>query len=299
MNAVGEDDPTYPACSFSNQLRQATTSFIKRAERRIGWRKPNHKKNKRVSICCKLRQGHSCGFRSRVGTIEILVAERERDELRAQFHSNVRSEERERKQPRNLSSNTLELILLSLVAVGQSGQVQRGVGGDSFSDVETLIDCELRFRSVNRFNHCWQHDKECPMRGEGRLCWRSGTFRLSESERRRIPRRVLWKCLIQADFLVQGTLRVVWRSFVICLISPWMRLLLEVRAVPRSHPSWTVSPIISREDARKLRMIWWRLSHDHSVVGRAIMCVRKRLLQVWWEFCGNPCCARTHDCSWN
>ena len=124
MNAVGEDDPTYPAYSL-NQLGQATTSFIKRAERRIGWRKPNRKKNKRVSICCKLRQGHSCGFRSRVGTIEILVAERGTNCVHNSIP--VRSEERERKQPRNLSSNTLELMLLSLVAVGQSGRFNEGL----------------------------------------------------------------------------------------------------------------------------------------------------------------------------
>ena len=166
---------------------KATTSFIERAKRRIGEHQANilrleeqlaeakseeqearqhlHDGEERL---CKLRQEASrmaedipptapadfielAQLRSSVQELQ-----RERDELRAQLSSNARSEERERKQPRNLSSSTLELAPLSRGATGQnefSGQVHRGVGGDSSALMETLIDnAESNFRSANRFN---------------------------------------------------------------------------------------------------------------------------------------------------
>ena len=81
---------------------------------------------------CKLRQEASrmaeeipptalVDFEAELAQLRFSVHElqRERDELRAQLHSNARSEEREGKQPRNLTSSTLELAGLS-VACGQN-----------------------------------------------------------------------------------------------------------------------------------------------------------------------------------
>ena len=178
MNAVGEDDPTYPTLRDSLKQAQirpvedrikATTSFIERAKRRIGEHQADilrfqeqlaEDKSEEEKACqeanpqprwicaAELAQLRNC--------VRELQRERERDELRAKLHSNARPEERERKQPRNLSSSTLELAPLSRGAVGQNelpGQVHWGACGGSSALVETLIDnAESNFRRANRFN---------------------------------------------------------------------------------------------------------------------------------------------------
>ena len=80
---------------------------------------------------------------------------RENSELRSQLLSGRRGEERERKQPRNLASSTLDLVPLSRtppdagVGVGQSMPL---VTADASLRMETLIDnAEASLRS-NRFN---------------------------------------------------------------------------------------------------------------------------------------------------
>ena len=186
MNAVGEDDLTYPALRDSlKQARvqaklrpvedriKATTSFIERAKRTIGkhqasqigrrtsasafprWRRTFVQVVSRSQPDGRRHSAHSSfGFHSQVRTVEIFrarVAERERDELRAQFHSNACSEERERSIFQHSGVGSVESRGSRANEI--PGQVQRGAGGDSSALMESLIDnAESNLCCVNRLN---------------------------------------------------------------------------------------------------------------------------------------------------